>query len=131
MFPDFAKTIVLTLLLSSVEECQSRRVNSFGSGKRSARVNGRSRHLNLTVCWILEEDSYYSTYDRLAAAVDLAMTHANEYILPENIRLQLAYQNAGPSCSDTQYSVTANVMQMLQEGTVCDVFLGVGKFEKN
>ncbi|GAU95874.1 hypothetical protein RvY_07413-1 [Ramazzottius varieornatus] len=85
----------------------------------------RTVSLNLTVCWLLEDDSYYSTYERLAAAVDLAIEHSNSYILPEHIKLQLVFQSAGPSCSNTQYSVAANVMQLVRDGVECNVFLGI------
>ncbi|GAU95881.1 hypothetical protein RvY_07417 [Ramazzottius varieornatus] len=86
----------------------------------------RNEHINLTVCWILEGDSYYSSYARTAAAVDLAITHSNRFILPENVQLQLVYQNAGPSCSDKQYSIISNVLQLMRSGVDCNVFLGVG-----
>ena len=83
---------------------------------------------NLTVCWILEDDSYYTSYQRLAASVNLAIKNANAFILPKSVRLQLAFKSAGPSRSDTQYSVTSNVMDMLQAGISCNMFLGAGKF---
>ncbi|OQV12277.1 hypothetical protein BV898_13470 [Hypsibius exemplaris] len=92
-----------------------------------ANPHAPSEERNLTVCWILESDSYYSSHARLAGAVDLAIHNANTYIMPDGWRLQLAFQSAGPSCSDTQFSVTTNVLRLLQTGVSCDVFLGAGK----
>ncbi|OQV18934.1 Atrial natriuretic peptide receptor 1 [Hypsibius exemplaris] len=80
---------------------------------------------NLTVCFILEDDSYYATYERLAAAVDLGISHANTFILPDYIRLKVAYKNIGPSCSHAQFSAARNILQLLDSGVTCDVFLGV------
>ena len=57
--------------------------------------------LNLTACWLLESDSFYTTYERAAAAVDLGINHANDLILPSNIRLRLFTQRTGPSCIET------------------------------
>lgn len=90
-------------------------------------VSLKAREVNLTVCWLLEDDSYYSTYERLAAAVDLAIEHSNSYILPEHIKLQLVFQSAGSSCSNTQYSVATNVMQLVRDGVECNVFFGISK----
>ena len=86
---------------------------------------------NLTICFVLEDDSYYSTYDRIAAAVDLGIVNANTYVLPDNIRLQMVYQSSGSSCSHAQYSVSRKILQLLNSGVRCDAFLGVGKMLKS
>ncbi|OQV12261.1 Atrial natriuretic peptide receptor 1 [Hypsibius exemplaris] len=112
------------ILASSHPTHPCRSANGAGR-KRSTKLDKHS-NISLTVCWILESDSYYSSYERLAGAVDLALANANAYILPDNVKLHLAFGDAGPSCSNTQYSVTANVLSMIQSGTSCDVFLGVG-----
>ena len=86
---------------------------------------------NLTICFVLEDDSYYSTYDRIAAAVDLGIVNANAYVLPDNIRLQMVYQSSGSSCSHAQYSASRKILQLLNSGVRCDAFLGAGKMHKS
>ncbi|OWA53707.1 Atrial natriuretic peptide receptor 1 [Hypsibius exemplaris] len=81
----------------------------------------------LTVCITLEQDSYFVTsYDRVAAAIDLAIANANSFILPASVRIRPLFIDAGPSCSQVQYSVARNVLKLLRKGTTCDVYLGPG-----
>ncbi|OQV13654.1 Atrial natriuretic peptide receptor 1 [Hypsibius exemplaris] len=79
----------------------------------------------LTVCVFVEEDSYYTTYPRLAAAIDLSVKHTNEYILPRSIQLQAKYRSTGNSCSQAQYAATAAAYDLMHvDGVKCDVFFG-------
>ncbi|OQV12268.1 Atrial natriuretic peptide receptor 1 [Hypsibius exemplaris] len=81
----------------------------------------------LNVCVTLEEDSIYiPTYKRVAAAVDLGVSNANEYLLPPSIKLRKVIQPAGPSCSQIQHSVTTNLIYLMQSGVTCDTYVGIG-----
>lgn len=80
----------------------------------------------LTFCVFIEDDSWYTTWNRLAATVDLAIAHVNAYMLQTTkYRVQARYQSTGPSCSSTQYSATAMAFLLIHESNVkCDVFFG-------
>lgn len=80
---------------------------------------------HLTICFVWEDDSYFSTYSRLAPAVDLGVRHANNLILPENLRLQVLYQSSGTSCTSTQFTVVSTVAELLEKQE-CNVFIGAG-----
>lgn len=80
---------------------------------------------NLTVCFVREDDSDFSTYRRVAPAVDLGVRHANNFILPGTLRLQVLFQSSGTSCSGTQFSVVSRVAELLEERE-CNVFIGAG-----
>ncbi|OQV23376.1 putative Atrial natriuretic peptide receptor 2 [Hypsibius exemplaris] len=81
----------------------------------------------LNVCIVLEKDSFYvSSYSKVAAAVDLAVTNANRFILPRNTQLQTKYQSAGQSCTQITHDVVKNVLRLLRNGTTCDAFVGPG-----
>ncbi|OQV12254.1 Atrial natriuretic peptide receptor 1 [Hypsibius exemplaris] len=78
----------------------------------------------LTVCWLLEEDSYFTSYNRTASAVDLAIEHANKFIMPESLKLQYVFGSTGNSCSHTMYSAALTVYDFYQKGITCNMFLG-------
>ncbi|OQV23264.1 Atrial natriuretic peptide receptor 1 [Hypsibius exemplaris] len=81
----------------------------------------------LNICVLLEEDSFYvGSFSKVAAAVDLAVSNANTFTLPNNIQLRTVYQSAGQSCSQIQHSVVKNVLDLLQNGTTCDAYVGPG-----
>ena len=81
---------------------------------------------NITLCVIIESDSYYTSYKRAAAIIDLAVSQVNAFVLPEHIRFTVVYQSSGPSCSLYQYTAVSSVMSMLTSGVTCNVFLGAG-----
>ena len=81
----------------------------------------------LHACLVLESDSYYTSYERLRAVVDLAETHVNYYVLPGHVQMEVTHHDAGPSCTVTQYSAVSNMLQDLKNGAKCDVFIGAGK----
>ena len=91
-----------------------------------------SRSKNLTICHIWEDDTYFSTYERLAAAVDLAVDHANTLVLPKQLSLRSVYKSAGNSCARTMYNVVANVYTLtVDEGVECNAFIGASKSHTN
>lgn len=112
--------VVVNFLVSAM-------LHSIGVQAGLADSNVSASVTTVTMCLILEEDSYYTTYNRIAAAVDLAVTHANAFTLPSDIRLNVIYQNAGPSCTEIQYTVITNVLNLLKNGMTCNAFLGAGK----
>ncbi|XP_055349308.1 atrial natriuretic peptide receptor 1-like isoform X2 [Paramacrobiotus metropolitanus] len=81
---------------------------------------------NLTMCLVTEDDSYYFSNIRAAAVIDLAMEQVNSFaVLPGDLKLQIINQTAGPSCTQLQYTVVSNVMELIRSGTNCLSFLGV------
>jgi hypothetical protein len=80
----------------------------------------------LRICIFVEDDSYYTSEERLAAAVDLSVSHVNSYILPKSLKIEVRFQSTGPSCSRTQYSATSNAFTLLRSGVTCNVFFGAG-----
>ncbi|GAU95873.1 hypothetical protein RvY_07412-2 [Ramazzottius varieornatus] len=78
----------------------------------------------LTVCFVIEDDSYFGNYGRLAAAVDLGIEHANAFVMPNTTKLQVAYQSSGTSCTRTLYSAVLAMLDMMDKGTTCDMYLG-------
>ncbi|OQV12260.1 Atrial natriuretic peptide receptor 1 [Hypsibius exemplaris] len=80
----------------------------------------------LTICVIVESDSYFTTMQRTLAVVDLSVSNVNAYVLPKSLRVRAKFQSAGPSCSKTQYSVISSVYKLLHSGTTCHAFLGAG-----
>ncbi|OQV12253.1 Atrial natriuretic peptide receptor 1 [Hypsibius exemplaris] len=79
---------------------------------------------NLTICWLMEEDSYYSSYNRSAPAVDLGIEHANIFVMPKSLKLQYVFINTGQSCSHTMYSAVSSVYDAYARGVTCNMFLG-------
>ncbi|OQV23021.1 Atrial natriuretic peptide receptor 1 [Hypsibius exemplaris] len=106
-----AENVVLkTIPQSTVQERESNTTTTF-----------------LTVCVTLEDDSYYiPTYNRVAATVDLAITNANNYILPDSVRFRTVFQSAGPSCSQIQHSAPTNFLHLMRAGVTCDTIVGIG-----
>ena len=83
----------------------------------------------LTLCVVVEEDSYWvSKYDRVAAAVDLAITNANSFVLSPSVRFRPVIQPAGMTCSQIQHTVVTNLLDLMRKGTTCDAFIGIGEF---
>ena len=73
-------------------------------------INGTSNQkTQLTMCWIWEDDTYFAEYRRVAAAVDLAVLHVNNFILPDTHSIRVVYQSSGTSCTRTMYSVVDHV----------------------
>ncbi|XP_055340566.1 atrial natriuretic peptide receptor 1-like [Paramacrobiotus metropolitanus] len=83
-------------------------------------VSGR----NLTVCFIWEDDSYFSTLQRASAAVQLGVHNANAFVLPEGVHMDVLYQSTGPSCGHTMYSVVKQIYHLLNTGATCSAFVG-------
>ena len=85
--------------------------------------------VELTACWIWEDDTYFASYSQVAAAVDLAVNHTNNFILPESHSIKVVHQSSGNSCTKTMYSVVNRVAALLYDkGTECNVFIGAGEF---
>ena len=81
----------------------------------------------LTVCFVIEDDSYFGSYSRLAAAVDLGIEHANSFVMPNSTQLQVVFQSSGTSCTRTLYSAVNAILDMMEKGTTCDMYLGTSK----
>ncbi|XP_055344411.1 atrial natriuretic peptide receptor 1-like [Paramacrobiotus metropolitanus] len=79
---------------------------------------------NLTMCFIWEDDSFFSSFNRSAAVVDIGIQHANDAILPEELRVRTVYHSSGLSCGKTMYAVVSKVYDMLNSGVKCNAFLG-------
>ncbi|XP_055353590.1 atrial natriuretic peptide receptor 1-like [Paramacrobiotus metropolitanus] len=79
---------------------------------------------NLTLCFVWEDDSYFSTMNRSAAAVYLGVQNANAYILPRDIQFRIVHVSTGPSCGRTMYTLVSTMYDLLKQGTRCDAFLG-------
>ena len=81
----------------------------------------------LTICLFIEDDSYYTTAQRLAAAVDLSVSHANQYVLHSSLmKIQVRFQSTGSSCTKTDFTATSSAYTLLQSGVTCNAFLGAG-----
>lgn len=81
----------------------------------------------IDICFVWEEDSYYGTFQRVAAAVDLGIAHSNRLILPKTHRMQYTYINAGNSCITKMYSAIQSLQNHFQAGLNCTAFLGASK----
>ena len=47
----------------------------------------------VTICVIVESDSYFTSMDRMRAVIDLSVANANAYILPKSLRLRYVFQS--------------------------------------
>ena len=81
----------------------------------------------VNVCLVLESDSQFANYNRIQGVLDLAVVHANTYILPAHLEVAVSYHDAGLSCSVTPYSAVSVMMREMNNRTRCNVFLGAGK----
>ena len=94
--------------------------------RNSAHVN-RSSPLNLTMCYMIERNTSGIIYDynKAAAALDLAMDYANNYVLPSHLKLSSVYSDIGQTCSSRSH-VIANALELRRAGIDCDVYIGPG-----
>ena len=81
----------------------------------------------LTVCWILEDDSYFTSFNRTASAVDLAVEHVNKFIMPDGLKLRAIFGSTGMSCSHTMYSSVMTLFDFYKSGLICNMILGSSK----
>ncbi|OQV18988.1 Guanylate cyclase 32E [Hypsibius exemplaris] len=82
----------------------------------------------MNLCVILERDHYLLTanYDKLAAAIDLALAYAKDEVLLESgIVLNKTYRDGGRNCEVNNLSAAA-AMQLFAGGLMCDAYLGPG-----
>ncbi|OQV12263.1 putative Atrial natriuretic peptide receptor 1 [Hypsibius exemplaris] len=81
----------------------------------------------LTVCVTLEDDSFYiPSYEKVAAAVDLAVANANAFVLPPSIKFRTVAWSAGESCSQGQYMAATRLLQLARTGVKCNAYVGIG-----
>ncbi|OQV12258.1 putative Atrial natriuretic peptide receptor 1 [Hypsibius exemplaris] len=81
----------------------------------------------LTVCVTLEDDSFYiPKYEKVAAAVDLAVANANAFVLPPSIKFRTVTWSAGESCSQSQYMAATRLLQLARTGVICNAYVGIG-----
>ncbi|GAV02533.1 hypothetical protein RvY_13082-2 [Ramazzottius varieornatus] len=83
---------------------------------------------NLNACLLVErgtQNLFYS-FERSAAAVELAVQYANDVILYRvGISLNTTYTDIGSTCEARNHLV-AHAMGLRDRGTICDVYIGPG-----
>lgn len=114
---------IFFLLIFWLKSANSNEVNYKGSTIKPFNVNATT----VIVCFVWEEDSYFSTFQRISAAVELGMVHANRFIIPKTHKLEWVYVNANNSCAHTMYDVTSSFYQTMNSGIRCNMILGASK----
>ncbi|OQV18989.1 Atrial natriuretic peptide receptor 1 [Hypsibius exemplaris] len=82
----------------------------------------------MNVCVIMERDSQKVTvnYDKLAAAIDLALNYVEEEVLVDTgITLRHIYRDAGRICGTNHIAARA-ALKLFTDGIECDAYLGPG-----
>ncbi|XP_055329653.1 atrial natriuretic peptide receptor 1-like isoform X2 [Paramacrobiotus metropolitanus] len=84
---------------------------------------------NITLCLLIErshgDKSAIYDYDRVAAAIQLAVDHVNQHILSGGYQLQTFYKDIGKNC-DKKNDIVKYALQILSAGINCNAFLGPG-----
>ena len=65
------------------------------------------------------------SYNRTAAAIDIAIEQANAYILPTNVQVKLNFRDAGPDCYSVQGTVV-RALDLVTKNIQCHVYVGPG-----
>ncbi|OWA50761.1 Atrial natriuretic peptide receptor 1 [Hypsibius exemplaris] len=81
----------------------------------------------LTMCYFIERKTtgVIYDYDKAAAAMDLALTYTNDFILPPDIQIRSVYTDIGRGCS-TRTHVVGQAMKQRADGINCSVYIGPG-----
>ncbi|XP_055329521.1 atrial natriuretic peptide receptor 1-like isoform X2 [Paramacrobiotus metropolitanus] len=82
---------------------------------------------NITVCTIIEAGNRNSIidYDRIAAALDIAVKHANKLILPNGFHMVRLHKSSSGTCAPKNTALN-QFLEWIMEGVVCDVYIGPG-----
>ncbi|OQV20223.1 Atrial natriuretic peptide receptor 1 [Hypsibius exemplaris] len=98
---------------------------SFSGNKATERTADSA--ITLNVCTLVEtgNPAFMIDYNRIGAAIDVAIKHANENILPKNLRISKIYKNAGTECAAVP-PIIRRTMEIIQEGVVCNIYIGPG-----
>ncbi|XP_055329526.1 atrial natriuretic peptide receptor 1-like [Paramacrobiotus metropolitanus] len=82
---------------------------------------------NITVCTIIEAGSRDSIvdYNRIAAALDIAVQHANKFILPKDLHLVRLHKSSSGVCTPKNTALS-RFLEWVVEGVTCDVYIGPG-----
>ena len=83
----------------------------------------------MNLCVIMERDSarVAVNYDRLAAAIDLALTYVEEEVLfHTGVALRMTYRDGGRVCDNNHIAAMA-AMKLWTDGIHCDAYLGPGQ----
>jgi hypothetical protein len=80
------------------------------------------------VCSVIEDgnDTLVYSYQRAAAAIDMALEFANEVILPPEVKLKFFYKDGGSICSADNKAIES-ALAWMKEGVNCDLYLGPGE----
>ena len=87
------------------------------------------QNTTMNLCVIMERDSARVTvnYDRLAAAIDLALTYVEEEVLfHTGVALRMTYRDGGRVCDNNHIAAMA-AMKLWTDGIHCDAYLGPGQ----
>ncbi|OWA50764.1 hypothetical protein BV898_15270 [Hypsibius exemplaris] len=81
----------------------------------------------LTMCYFIERNTSGLTYDydKAQAALDLATTHVNDFILPPEIQIRSVYSDIGRDCTAKTH-VVGMALKQREQGINCSVYIGPG-----
>ena len=65
------------------------------------------------------------SYNRTAAAIEIAVEQANAYILPANVQVKLNFRDAGPDCYSVQGPIVG-ALDLVTKNIQCHVYVGPG-----
>ena len=93
----------------------------------SARDNVTVPVTQLTMCYFIERNTRGIIYDynKAAAALDLAMSYANDVILPPEVQLTSVYRDIGRTCGG-KTEVVGLALKLRDDGVNCSVYIGPG-----
>ena len=96
-------------------------------GTENHSANGAGNKV-LTICSIIERGSrqLLADYDRLAAAMDLAIQTANRDILPDGVTLTLVYKDGGRICAPKSATI-GRIVEWAQQNVSCNIYIGPGQ----
>ena len=93
-----------------------------------SRTEAQNVNANLNACLLVERGtkSLFYSFERSAAAVDLAVQYANDVILYGlKITLNTTYTDIGSTC-DARNHLVSYAIGLRDTGVVCDVYIGPG-----
>ncbi|XP_055329528.1 atrial natriuretic peptide receptor 1-like [Paramacrobiotus metropolitanus] len=81
----------------------------------------------LNICSILERGNprLVVDYNRIGAAMDLALKVVNEEILPPEVQLRKLYKDGGKACSPKNLAIS-HIIEWAHENVYCNIFIGPG-----
>ena len=84
--------------------------------------------VTLNVCTLVETGNpgFMIDYNRIAAAIDVAVIHANENILAKALKIVKIYKDAGSIC-DVESLAVSRILEWVGEGITCNIYIGPGQ----